>query len=378
MIPMPYPRAIVLIVLTAVTLAGSVPERVPIHKEQQIVASAADSGAWPYLAFPALLDRGEEILVSYKRARSHAQDPGAALDLLRLDPISGRASGRRALAQLDGHIMQMGEWVRFPNGDIANYIDAQVPGSPTTRAGLRVVRSTDGGKNFGALERVGVIDGVEYGYAFDAITEGNTTWMLVMTFANLPGGKHAPPARVPAGSVDVIRTEDNGRTWRFVRNLSREFGDVPINESAFIRSGDGFLVTSRGYDSRERLHLTDGDFQLRRQTDLTAKHSFITSHVGRPRLLARDGQVYLLGRNVSEKGKPMQLGLFRLELAALSVASYATLDNAELANVGDGYYAMAYFRGEGAETRLHVITYKSLRPQPPDLVRLSFHWDEVK
>ena len=375
---MTYFRASALLLLTSVALVGAAPERVPGLKEQQIVVAAADSGSWPYLAFPALLDRGDEILVSYKRARSHAQDPGAALDLVRLDPVSGRASGRRALAQQDGHIMQMGEWVRFPNGDVANYIDAQVPGSPTTRAGLRVVRSVDGGQTFGPLERVGPVDGVEYGYAFDSLVEGRTTWMLVMTFANLPGGKPAPRARAPAGSVDVIRSEDHGRTWQFVRNLSREFGDVPINESAFIRAGDGFLVTSRGYDERERLHLTDGDFRLRRQSDLTATHAFIASHVGRPRLFAREGQVYLLGRNVGEKGRPMQLALFRLDLATLGVASYATLDNAEGANVSDGYYAMPYFRGEGADTRLHIITYKALRPQPPDLIRLSFRWDEVK
>jgi hypothetical protein len=374
---MTYFRASALLLLTSVAVVGAAPERVPVLKEQQIVVAAADSGSWPYLAFPALLDRGDEILVSYKRARSHAQDPGAALDLVRLDPVSGRASGRRALAQQDGHIMQMGEWVRFPNGDVANYIDAQVPGAPTTRAGLRVVRSVDGGQTFGPLERVGPVDGVEYGYAFDSLAEGRTTWMLVMTFANLPGGKPAPRARAPAGSVDVIRSEDHGRTWQFVRNLSREFGDVPINESAFIRAGDGFLVTSRGYDERERLHLTDGDFRLRRQSDLTATHAFIASHVGRPRLFAREGQVYLLGRNVREKGR-MQLALFRLDLATLGVASYATLDNAEGANVSDGYYAMPYFRGEGADTRLHVITYKALRPQPPDLIRLSFRWDEVK
>lgn len=375
---MTFFRASALLLLTSVALVGAAPERVPVLKEQQIVVASADSGSWPYLAFPALLDRGDEILVSYKRARSHAQDPGAALDVVRLDPVSGRASGRRALAQLDGHIMQMGEWVRFPNGDVANYIDAQVPGAPTTRAGLRVVRSVDGGQTFGPLERVGPVDGVEYGYAFDSIAEGRTTWMLVMTFANLPGGKPAPRARAPAGSVDVIRSEDHGRTWHFVRNLSREFGDVPINESAFIRAGDGFLVTSRGYDERERLHLTDGDFRLRRQSDLTATHAFIASHVGRPRLFARDGQVYLLGRNVREKGRPMQLALFRLDLATLGVASYATLDNAEGADVSDGYYAMPYFRGEGADTRLHLITYKALRPQPPDLIRLSFRWEEVK
>ena len=352
--------------------------RTPVFKEQRVLLASAGQADWGYLAFPALLDRGDEILVSFKRARSHAQDPGAALELVRLDPATARVTGRQTLAQLEGHIMQMGEWVRFPNGDLANYIDAQVPGRPTTRAGLRMVRSADGGKTFSAHERVGPIDGVEYGYAFDAVSEGRTTWMLVMTFANLPGGKSAPNARPPAGSVDVVRSEDNGRSWRFVRNLSREFGDVPINESAFIRHGAGWLVTTRGYDSRERLHLTDGEFRLVRQTDLTETHSFITSHVGRPRLIARDGQVYLLGRNVSEKGKPMQLALFRLDPAALKATSHVILDNAEHARVTDGYYAVTWFRGTGADTMLHLVTYKGVDAQAPDLVHLKFRWDEVK
>src|SRR5258708_6902142 len=184
------PRAVLLLIvpLLAASLTGAVAERVPRYREEHVVVSGA-AADWPYLAFPALLDCGGEILVSFKRARSHAQDPGAALDLVRLDPLTGRASGRATIAQLEGHIMQMGEWIRFPNGDIASYIDAQVPGAATTRAGLRVVRSTDGGKTFGPLERVGAIDGVEYGYAFDHITEGRTTWMLAMTFANLPGGQ---------------------------------------------------------------------------------------------------------------------------------------------------------------------------------------------
>jgi hypothetical protein len=268
--------------------------------------------------------------------------------------------------------------VRFGNGDIANYIDAQVAGTSTTRSGLRCVRSTDGGKSFGPVERVGVIDGVEYGYAFDHITEGRTTWMLAMTFSNLTGGKPAPNARPPAGSVDVLRSDDNGRTWHFVRNLSHEFGDVPINESAFLRRGDGFLVTTRGYDSRERLHLTDGTFRVVRQTDLTASHPFITSHVGRPRLFERDGQVYLLGRNVSEKGRPMQLALFRLDVAALAVSVYATLDNAEHERVTDGYYAMPWFRGSGENTMLHLVTYKGRNGEPPEIVHLAFRWDEVK
>jgi hypothetical protein len=373
-----FPAALLPLLATA-ALAAEVVERVPRFRETNVIVASAEETDWRYLAFPAALDRGDEILVSFKRARSHAQDPGAALDLVRLDPATGRANGRRTIAQLDGHIMQMGEWVRFANGDIANYIDAQVPGKVTTRAGLRVVRSTDGGKTFGPLERVGAVDGVEYGYAFDHITEGPTTWMLAMTFANLLGGKPAPNARAPAGSVDVIRTDDHGKTWRFVRNLSHEFGDVPINESAFIRHGDGFLVTTRGYDSRERLHLTDASFRVVRQTDLTATHGvFLTSHIGRPRLFAREGRVYLLGRNVREKGKPMQLALFRVDTATLAVTSFAVLDNAEHARVTDGYYAVPWFRGTGADTLLHLVTYKGLNGQPPDLVHLAFRWDEVK
>jgi hypothetical protein len=378
-LPAALPPLLAAATLATAAFAVEVVERVPRFRESQVIVASADAADWRYLAFPALHDRGDEILVSFKRARSHAQDPGAALDLVRLDPATGRASGRRTIAQLDGHIMQMGEWVRFANGDLANYIDAQTPGKVTTRAGLRVIRSTDGGRTFGALERVGPVDGVEYGYAFDHLTEGKTTWMLAMTFANLPGGKPAPKARPPAGSVDVIRSDDNGHTWRFVRNLSREFGDVPINESAFLRHGDGFLVTTRGYDSRERLHLTDANFRVVRQTDLTAAHgAFLTSHIGRPRLFARDGHVYLLGRNTREKGKPMQLALFRLDPTTLAVAAFAVLDNAEHARVTDGYYAMPWFRGTGTDTILHVVTYKGVNGQPPDLVHLAFRWDEVK
>lgn len=353
--------------------------RAPAPVSREVILASADSGAWPYLAFPALLDLGDEVLVSYKRARAHAQDAGAALDLLRLDPSRGRPAGAPvAMARVDGRIMQMGEWVRFGDGGIANYIDAQEPGKATTRTGLLVVRSTDGGRTFGPPERVGVIDGIEYGYAFDHITEGATTWMLVMTFANLPGGRSVHPPRPHAGPVDVVRSDDHGRTWRFVRSLTREFGDVPINESAFLRHGDGFVVVTRGYDNRARLHVTDGAFRVLRQADLTGSHAFITSHVGRPRLFAREGRVYLLGRNVSAAARPMQLALFRLDLASLTAATHVILDNAEAARVSDGYYAATWFRGEGADTRLHVVTYRGESGRPPDLLHLAFRWDDVK
>ena len=372
------------------SVAADVTELHPAYRREQVLV--VSDGAQPYLAFPALLDLGEDVLVSYKRGRSHGDDSGAALDMIRLNKVSGRMIGPRMIAQSDDMIMQMGEWVRFPNGDIASYIDVCQPGDPA-RIGLRSVRSIDGGRTFGPMERVGVVDGVEYGYSFEAVTHGRSTWMLAMTFANLTGGYSVSALRPSAGSVDVIRSDDNGRTWRFVRNLSREFGDIPINESTFIRLGDGFLVSTRGYDDRERLHLTDADFKVRRQVDLTATYPFIKSHVGRPRLFARDGLVYLLGRNWTKAasvpgtaprdGGPsfpaaMKLCLFRFDPTSLAITAYAVIDNAEGANVTDGYYAAPYFREVDGRTYFNVITYKGLDRRPPQIVELEYHWDELR
>lgn len=388
------PIVVFIIATTSALMASTIPERRPAVRSEQVLVSSTDpqiAGA-PYAAFPALLELGREILISFKRGRAHADDSGATLDLLRFDPATGKASAPRLLAHLPDCIMQMGEWVRFGNGDIANYIDTQ-QGPGTARLGLRVVRSTDGGRTFGPLERVGVIDGVEYGYAFDAITKGNETWMLAMTFSNLTGGVSIHPPRPHAGPVDVIHTKDHGRTWTRVRSLTRESGNLPINESAFIPFGDGFLVTTRGYDNRERLHVMDAQFRVLRQSDLTATYPFIASYVGRPRLFTRDGRTYLMGRNWTKGAppmdpstkktapatrSPMQLCLFRLDSSGLGVESYAILDNAAEKNVTDGYYAAAYFRGTGDDTRFHVITYKGLDRQPPSIVHLEYLWADVR
>jgi len=57
--------------------ADDVPERSPTYRaEREIVASDSGQGQH-YLAFPAALDLGEEILISYKRGRAHADDAGA-------------------------------------------------------------------------------------------------------------------------------------------------------------------------------------------------------------------------------------------------------------------------------------------------------------
>ncbi len=362
---------------TAAVHATQVPAAaVPATKSVQMLVAGETTPQSPYLAFPASLDTGREVLVSFKSGRSHAADGDATQQWIRLDKATGKVLSQGTLASLPGEIMQMGEWVRYSNGDIANYIDAQAAVG-SLRTGLAVVRSTDGGKTFGPLGRMGVVDGVEYGYAFDAITRGESTWMLVMTFANLKGGKQVYQTKSQPGSVDVIRTDDNGRSWRFVRSITQELGGAPINESAFMAQGEGFIVTARGYDNRQWLLRTDGEFKLITKTELNAAYEFITSHIGRPRLFERNGSSYLLGRNWIAKGV-MQLALFKFDPNTLAIKSHVVLDNAESQKVADGYYAQPYWRQDGDRTRFHIVTYKRAGAKSADIIRLEFDWSEVR
>lgn len=387
---------IALAIGASASFATALEPRLPVHRAERVLVPSLPSMKDNYLCFPALLDLDDELLVSFKRGSRHGGDAEAVLDMIRIDGGDRSLSGWRTIATVNDKIMQMGEWVRFPNGEIGNYIDAQEvdANGRNHRIGMRFVRSTDGGRTFGPVQRVGVVEGVEYGYPFGFIVEGQTTWALVMSFTNLQGGYAVHPPRPHAGQVAVIRSEDNGRSWRFVRDLTKEFGGVPINESYFLRQGDGFLVVTRGYDNRVRLHRTDGAFKVVKQTDLTETHDFIASYVGRPRLFARDGQVYLIGRNwtqpttvttgpLGNDGVPtfpaaMKMCLFRLNTDALTVASYAILDNMEQANVTDAYYPVPYFRNVNGHTRLFVVDYKAFNRQPPQIVEFEYLWHEVR
>jgi hypothetical protein len=350
-----------------------VPKAKSVHR---LVPLPAQDGPL-YPAFPAIIALHDEVLISCKHGRSHAGDPGAVLDLIRLDRASHEVRAWQTLAADPAMTLQMGEWVRFPNGDIANYIDAYDAGAKL-RSGMGAVRSTDGGRTFSRIQRVGLVDGVEYGYPFDFITRGATTWMLVMTFEHLAGGRLVHPAKSRPGQVDVIRSDDNGHSWHFVRDITAELGGVPINESAFMPHGDGFLVTTRGYDDTQWLCRTDANFRILERTDLNADNDFMALHIGRPRLFEKDGHGYLLGRNWVKQGL-MQLALLKIDPRTLRVTRHAILDNAEKVRLADGYYAQAYWTMRDGRESFHVITYKRTPIQAgPDILRLEFDWAEVR
>ncbi len=409
----------------AVAAAPSVETLKPFYKHTQTLTASSDLDDKNYVMDPVVLPVGPgELLVAYKRGYAHLIDREADTEVLRFNPITERIISRTALRR-PGINFQNVEFARYASGEIAAFIDMQeggpedgtvrppaarpvatTEGGTTTggvlraravRLGLVEFRSTDGGRTWQDRGKLGLVDGVEYGYVFEAITEGQTTWLLLMTFANLPGGKTVDPLRPHAGSVDVIRTDDSGRTWRRVRDLSAEFGGISINESSFLRHGDGFIVAARGYDHRQWLVRTDGEFKLRQKIDLAATHPFIESYLGRPRVFARDGRCYLLARNWDKppfsRGSvlgheqewkrapgttPMKLSLFRFDPATLAVSRHVLLDNAEEENVIDGYYAVPYWQERRGKTYFNTIIYKRMISRHPDIVRLEFDWEEVR
>ena len=339
----------------------------PAFRIEETLVSYRGKDQLDYLAFPAIVPSGDkQILLSYKRGESHARDIGAVLEIIRVDLKSGLPIQDPIQLGIPGEIMQMGEWIRFPNGTLSTYIDAQVVDSGKhTRTGLIRATSRDNGKSFEALERVGVIDGVEYGYLFDSATVGKRVYALIMTFEYLAGGRR---------TVDALYTDDNGESWNFVRNLSEEFGDIRINESSLIPYKKGFLVATRGYDNMQRLHQVDRNFKLIQETNITENTNSIDSYIGRPRLFTYEGKYFLTGRNwrAIDRSIPMELAVIRFDPKSLNVEKLYTIDNAEQGKVTDGYYPCPIIVDTGEQNLLNIFDYRAILGNPPDIIRLQF------
>ena len=345
---------------------ASIPLGPQFRIEETLVSYRGMEGL-DYLAFPAIAETGKnEVLLSYKRGKSHARDNGAVLEIVRVDLESGDIIQNPIQLGLPNEIMQMGEWIRFPDGTLATYIDAQiVDEGKHARTGLARSVSLDNGKSFGPLERVRPIEGVEYGYLFDSAAIGERLYALIMTFEYLAGGRR---------SVDALYTDDNGANWRFVKNLSEEFGDIRINESSLIPHGDGFIVATRGYDNMQRLHQVDLDFNLIHQKNITEDTPAIDSYIGRPRLFVYQGEHFLIGRNWRDRNRsiPMELGLVRFDPQSFEVERLYVIDNIERGKVTDGYYPCPIILDTGSKKMLNIFDYRGYLGNPPDIIRLQF------
>ena len=340
----------------------------PNYKIEETIVSYRGTGTMDYLGFPAIVPSGDhEIMLSYKRGTDHGWDPGSQLEIIRFDLQSGQPIQEPIQLGIPDRIMEMGEWVRFPDGTLGTYIDAQKTDNDRNaiRIGLRGATSRDNGNSFGPLERVGIIDGVEYGYLFESAIVGKRLYALIMTFEYLAGGRR---------SVDALYTDDNRASWHFIRNLSEEFGNIRINESSLIPYKNGFLVATRGYDNMARIHQVDMKFNLIQEANITESNTSMSSYIGRPRLFSYDGAYFLIGRNwpAPNRELPMELALIRFDPETLSIEKHFVLDNEEQGDVTDGYYTCPILVDTGEKKLLNVFTYKGLFGNSPDIMRLQF------
>ena len=340
----------------------------PQFRVEETIVSYRGTGTMDYLAFPSITPSGEnEIMLAYKRGMDHGWDPGSQIEIVRFDLKSGQVTQDPIHLGVPDGIMEMGEFVRFPDGSLGNYIDAQKLDAEGKhyRMGLLGAISRDNGKSFGPLERVGVIDGVEYGYLFDTVIVGNRLYALIMTFEYLQGGRR---------TVDALYTDDNGKTWHFIRNLSKEFGDIRINESNFLPYKDGFLIATRGYDLMIRLHQVDKEFNLIKEANLTENTESIGAYIGRPRLFTIEDKYFLSGRNFPPPYRevPMELAMIRFDPESLEVEKHFVLDNEERGQVTDAYYTAPILVETKDKTLLNIFTYRALFGNSPDILRLQF------
>lgn len=345
----------------------------PETKASQMLMSHKELAEKQYLAFPALVTLPDnKVLITFKRGTAHGNDRQADCDIIRLNTTDNQVSDHRTIGSIPDRKFQLTVPLLTPDGHLHFFTDLQHtgPDSKHYREGMLHAVSEDWGKSEMQWEKVPVVDGVEYGYPFDFIVEGKTVYMLAMSFGYRPGGRW---------SVAVLKSDDGAKSWTFVKNITEALGNVAINESSFVRTGDGFAVVVRGYrDQPTQIASFDHAFNLRHVKDLTGT-GVLEGLIGWPRIFLKDGKFYVLGRVRTPDSQFMQLGLLRIGVESLEIEQVVLLDNESgTLPVKDGYYAGIYWTEEEGTTWLNTVTYRSVGDAGyPDIMRFSFPWNEV-
>lgn len=364
---------------------------VPSYKTTELVLASRDFSSKSYLSNPCAVQLNDrELLFTIKRGTSHGWDKEADVEAGRIDLASGRLLDNHTIGHIPNRKFQLTIAARLGNGELLFLSDLQHLGDDANyyRVGMAGARSSDDGRTVGEWKPVGLVDGVEYGYPMDMIVEGNSVYLIAMSFGYRPGDRW---------SVDVIKSDDNAKTWHFVRSISAELGGAPINESGFAKHGKDFIVVARGYtDVATRVARFGPDFKLKKVSDLTGTPYIQGRHIGWPRVFEKDGGLYLLGRNWTLKpenrkdlqprsstyphlAENQQLCLIKIDPDSLTVRKVVVLDNEGGAlPVVDGYYAFPYWTGEGKDTLFSTVTYRSINLTNPDIVRFQFRWNEIR
>lgn len=351
-----------------------VPIKIPLAKEYNVLVSHKLLEDKQYLAFPALITLPDnEVLITFKRGTAHGNDVEADCDMIRLNTQTHKVIEHATIGHIPERKFQLTVPLSTNDGNIHFYTDLQHTGPDGRhyREGMAHSVTSDGGRSFSSWENLGVIDGVEYGYPFDFIIEGETIYMLAMSFGYRPGG---------LWSVAVLKSTDNAKSWSFIKDITNDLGTNRINESSFVRTQAGFAIVLRGYGSQPTLITTyDYDFNLRNVKELTGT-GVLEGLIGWPRIFSKNGNLYVIGRIRTPDSQYMQLGLIKINSQTLDIEQVVILDN-ENGNtpVFDAYYAGIYWSEQDGETWFNAVTYRAIAPDKnPDIIRLGFRWDEIQ
>lgn len=326
--------------------------------------------SYQYLSFPTILKLSEEkVIALYRRGPTHYLCHGI-IEIITYNPKTEQVLSRQEFFNDSSINAQNPELVIMPNGDIVCYLDTQKPsGSSTVRYGIKQIRSTDNGLTWSVTD--GLVDdlGINYGYTFDDVIVDNDIYMIVMTFPELEDKGHGR-------SVHVIKSSDNGTSWKHVKDLNDEFG-FAFNESTLELYENGFFMVLRGDDNVTRAFVTDMDCNLISWRSLSTEYDCI-GNIGRPKLFVENDKYYLMCRNVLSSTSA-ELALYRLNPTTIEILSHTQLDIATVNYTRDTYYAEYYIQTQNNEKYFNVITYRpSTRSGDPNIVRFEYKWSELE
>lgn len=338
------------------------PQQIFFHfRKTQILFNANILNGRKYCAFPSTVKLNDStVLISYKRGYAHYKDTGF-VGLIRYDPRIMKVISRGPIYKTK-YNNQNTEILKMPNGDVVIYVDRQMPG-PKKRIGLEELRSTDDGITWKDMGTVGLVNGVQYGYAFDDYIEGHTIYALWMTFPELRGSEGER-------SVHVVKSNNNGESWTDVKDLTKAYKKA-FNESTLVKYNNGFLIVARADEKGSAfIFKTDSNFNLIKEKNLSSVYSCIDA-IGRPKLFVKDGSYYMICRNNS------CLFFYKINPATLSIEKWARLYRSPGWG-GDAHYAESYFQQEGNKTYFNVIDYFPVNSRFPEIVRFEFKWAELR
>lgn len=349
-----------------------------------------------YLAFPTIKKiNDQKVVIIYKRGIEHAWNV-AHDEVMIYNPTTEEIVSRDVLYNADGENPQNPELVKMPNGDLIALLDRQYPadctsskGTKTVEKGVAIMRSTDGGENW-ALDAGNTTDeytnndafallqdneGVQYGSTYDDLIVGNTAYVLAFTHET--AGLELGGTAQRGTDVPIIKTDDNGHSWTYVTSLT-DLAGVSINESSFIELSNGdFFFICRGYDESTIAIRTDSNFNLIKKTVVSADYYSI-GYIGRPKLFEKDGEYYLVCRNV-RKDANEELALYRFDVENLVPETYVVIEEPMTSSrAGNGHYSEPYFITKDGVEYVNFINYTNAYTGDPDLVRYELIWDEIK